>query len=175
MVPSRTFKIPVSSFCKYIFNINIERNIGKKNTNSQWLIPFKKMWLFKLSRQREETLITFNKLRPVMMLWKGAYHRENQNIHWEFQYLFTADHSWAWTIPLRVSSRVSVAFIVDRLVLHLGQTRVIMCNYRSLPWRMHEKSIMQIICTYRRSSYSGHVSDASGKTKERITKLLSKK
>ena len=38
-----------------------------------------------------------------------------------------------------------------------------------------QKSSMQIICNYRQSSYSQNVSDASGKTKESIKQLLSKK
>ena len=37
-----------------------------------------------------------------------------------------------------------------------------------------KKLILQISCNYRRNSYSGHVSDASEKTKEHIKQLLSK-
>ena len=43
-----------------------------------------------------------------------------------------------------------------------------MCNYRGLCQQMHEKSILQISSTCRWSSYSRHVSDASGKAKEHI-------
>ena len=50
-----------------------------------------------------------------------------------------------------------------------------MCNYGGLHIQIHGKSSLQIIYTYRRTSYSGHVSDALGKTKETIIKqLLSK-
>ena len=40
---------------------------------------------------------------------------------------------------------------------------------------MHKNSSPQIICTYRNSSYWGHVTDVFGKTKERIKQLLSNK
>ena len=65
-----------------------------------------------------------------------------------------------------------VAFGVGGMVLHLGYTRVIKCNYKGLHQRMHRKSILLISYTYRRS-YSGHVSDASGKIKEHIKQLWS--
>ena len=58
---SRTSKMPVSSFCEYIFLKKI--NIGKKNKQSM-VVPFKEIQLYK----GEETLLTFNNLRPVMML-----------------------------------------------------------------------------------------------------------
>ena len=71
---------------------------------------------------------------------------------------------WPCAVPLRVSPRVPVAFDkLRRLVLHWGHTRVIMCN-GGLRRRMHKKSSLQIICTYRQSSNSGHVSDALWKT-----------
>ena len=59
--------MPVSSFCEYIFNLGRKINkinIGRRNANSQWLIPFKKIWLFKLSLQRGGN---FNNL-IIMML-----------------------------------------------------------------------------------------------------------
>ena len=72
---------------------------------------------------------------------------------------------WPCAVPLRVSPRVPVAFDeLHRLVLHWRHTRVIMCN-GGLRRRMHKKSSLQIICTYRQSSNSGHVSDALWKTK----------
>ena len=37
---------------------------------------------------------------------------------------------------------------------------------------MHKKSSLQIICIFRRSNYSGNVSDALGKTKENTKQLL---
>ena len=95
-------------------------------------------------------------------------------IHREFQHLFKTDHSWPGIVPPRVNSRVPVAFRDGRPVLHWGHTRVIMGNYGSLRQRMHEKSGLQIICTCRRRSSWGHVSDALGKTKEHIKQLLNK-
>ena len=118
--------------------------------------------------------LTFTNLRPVMTLWKGVYHREIQKIHYEFRHLPKANHSWSWTLPLSVSPRVPVAFIVGQLVLHWGNTRATVWNYGGLRQRMHAKSSLQIICHYRRSSYLGHVSDALENTKENIKHLLSK-
>ena len=120
----------------------------------------------------EDTLIIFNNLRPVMTLRKGVYHRENQKIHREFKCLFKADHSWPWTVPLKVSSPVPIAFVVGRLVLHWGHKRAIMCNYGGLRHQVHEKSSLQVICNYKRSSCSRHVSDVSGKPKKYIKQLL---
>ena len=90
-------------------------------------------------------------------------------IHLQFQNLFKADHSWPWVVPLRVSPRVPVAFRVDRLVLHRGNTRSIICNYGDLSQQLHEKSILRISCTYRRNMYSWHVSDYPGKPKQHIS------
>ena len=61
-----------------------------------------------------------------------------------------------------------VAFRVGGMVLHLGHTRAIKCNPKDLHQRMHRKSILLISYTY-----SGHVSDASGKIKEHIKQLWS--
>ena len=71
---------------------------------------------------------------------------------------------WSCTVPIRVSPRVPVAFIVGRLVLHWGNTRAIMCSYGGASWRMYWKSHLQIICIYTRSSYSRPVSNSLGKT-----------
>ena len=92
----------------------------------------------------------------------------------ELQHLFKADHSWPCIVPFRANPRVPVAFVFGQLVLHEGHARAIMCNYGGLRKRIHGKSCLQIVCTYRRTFYSGHVSDALGKTKENIKQLLSK-
>ena len=43
----------------------------------------------------EETLtITFNSLRPVMTLWQGVNHCENQKIHQESWHLLKSDYYW---------------------------------------------------------------------------------
>ena len=107
-----------------------------------------------------------------MTLWKGVYHGENQKIHWELQYLFKANHSCPWTVPLWVNPCVTVALGVSWLALHGGHTHAIMCNYGGLCQQMHKKSILEISCTYSQSSYSGYVSNASGKSKEHIKQLL---
>ena len=168
---SRASKIPVSLFCGIIFLEKI--NIGKKNTSSQWLTPFKYSSVSYLYKGKE-TLITFNNLRPVMTLWECVYHRENQKAHQEFQYLFKINQPWPWTGSLRASPCVVVAFWVGQLVLHREYTCAVMYNYGSLYQQIYEKSSLQRICTYERSSYLGHVSNALGKTKEHIKQLLSK-
>ena len=63
-----------------------------------------------------------------------------------------------------------VAFGIGWLVLYCGHTCA-MYNYGSLCQQIQEKSSLQIIYTYRLSSYSGHViavtaQSASGKSKE---------
>ena len=90
------------------------------------------------------------------MLSKGVYHQENQKIRQEFQHLFKGNHSWPWPVPLRVSCCVPVALRVSWLVLHWGHTHAIICNYSGLRQQMHEKSSLQIISTYRWSSYLRH-------------------
>ena len=45
-----------------------EINIGRKNTSSQWLIPFRKIWLCKLPLQRGGILVAFNNLSLAMAL-----------------------------------------------------------------------------------------------------------
>ena len=92
----------------------------------------------------------------------------------EFQHLFKANYSWRWAVSLRVSPCAPVAFGVGPLVLHVRHTRAIMCSCGGLHQRIYEKSILQTSCTYRWSSFSRHVSDASGKTKEHIKQLLNK-
>ena len=52
---------------------------------------------------------------------------------------------------------------VGQLVLHKGHTHAKTCNHGGLCQQMNEKSILQIICTYRWSSYLGHVSHVLGK------------
>ena len=127
---SRTSKTPVSSLCEYTFNIKMGRkinkiNIGRKQSSSQWLIPFRKMRPCKLSLRRGYFI---NNLRPVMTLWKGVYHQENQKIHQEFQHRFKGNHFWPWKVPPRVSPCVPVAFWVGQLVLHWGHTLTIICD-----------------------------------------------
>ena len=78
-----------------------EINIGRKNTSSQWLIPFRKIWLCKLPLQRGRILVAFNNLSLAMALW-NVYHQENQKTHREFQHLFKANHFWPWTVLWRV-------------------------------------------------------------------------
>ena len=74
-------------------------NIRRKNTCSQCLIPFMKIRLCKLSLRGTGNLLWPNlSLRPVMMLQKGVYHQENQNICLEFQHLFKANHFWPCTV-----------------------------------------------------------------------------
>ena len=73
--------------------------------------------------------------------------------------------SWPPLALHKVSSHKPVAFVFDRLVLHCEHAHAIMCNYRGLHKQIDRKSSLQIICTYKLSSYSGHVSDALGKTK----------
>ena len=124
---SRASKTPVSSFYEYTFLKKI--NVGGESTSSQWLIPIKKTWLFKLSLKWEETWITFNNLRQVMTLSKGVSHYENQKIHREFQRMFTGDYATSWSVPTRVTPRVPVAFRIDRMVLQGGDTRPIISNY----------------------------------------------
>ena len=82
-----------------------------------------------------------------MMLRKGVYHQKNQEFHIEFQHLFKVDHSSTCTVPLRVSPRVPVAFVVGQLVLHWGLTYAILCNYEGVGQRMHKNSSLQIVCT----------------------------
>ena len=60
IVHPSTCKTPVSWFYEYIIGRNINKiNIRRKNTNRQWLIPFKKIRPCKLSLQRGEN---FNNL-----------------------------------------------------------------------------------------------------------------
>ena len=82
-----------------------------------------------------------------------------------FSICFKTNHSWPWTVPLRVSLHVPVAIGVGQLILHWGHTYAIMCNYGDLNQQMHKKSSLKIICTYRRRIYSGHVSDALEETR----------
>ena len=56
--------------------------------------------------------------------------------------------------------RVPATFGGGWLVLHWGHTLAIMCIYGDLRQQMHEKSSLLIISAYRRSSCSGHISDA---------------
>ena len=113
-------------------------------------------------------------LRPVMTLWQVAYHQENQRIYRELQHLFKADHSWPCAVPFSVRPSLLVAFIFNWLVLHWRHASAIICNYGGLRERIYGKSSLKIISTYRWTSYSGHVSDTSGKIKENIKQLLSK-
>ena len=53
-----------------------------------------------------------------------------------------------------------------------GVDQLLVLHYRGLHQQMPEKPNPQIICAYRRSSYSGHVSEALGTTKEHIKQLL---
>ena len=64
--------------------------------------------------------------------------------------------------------RVPATFGGGWLVLHWGHTLAIMCIYGDLRQQMYEKSSLLIISAYRRSSCSGHISDALGKTKKHI-------
>ena len=95
-----------------------------------------------------------------MTLTKGIYNWENQKIHREFQYLFKADHSSSFIVPLRLRFRLSVAFVVGRLVLHWGHTRLIMCNYGGVGQQINGKSILRNTCIYRQCSHSLQVRDA---------------
>ena len=97
---------------------------------------------------------------PKMTLIKGIYHWENQKIHREFQHLFKADHSSSFIVPLRLRFREPVAVVVDRVVLHWGHTRLIMCNYGGVGQQINRKSILRITCIYRQCSHSLHVRDA---------------
>ena len=164
---------------KYLFhhsgNISFWKiqTLEGKTKSSQQLIPFRKIQSCKLSLERGGKLITFNNLRPLMMLWKSVYHGEIQKIHWEFQHLFKTGHTWPWTVPLWANRLVPVASGVGQLVLYSGHTRAIMSNYGGLLQVMHEKSSLKIICTYKWSSFSGHVSEAFGKNKEQVKQLVS--
>ena len=71
---------------------------------------------------------------------------------------------WHCTVLRRVSPYVPVALVVGRLVLQLGNIRVMVCSYGGVCRRMHGQSHLQIICIYTWSSYSGHVSNSLGKT-----------
>ena len=64
--------------------------------------------------------------------------------------------------------RVPATFGGGWLVLHWEHTLAIMRIYGDLRQQMHEKSSLLIISAYRRSSCSGHISDALGKTKKHI-------
>ena len=90
----------------------------------------------------------------------------------KLQHLFTVDHSWPCTVPFRARPRVPVAFCIWSTGLTLRT-----CNNVQL-WRFTQinlgKSSLQIICTYRRTSYLGLVSDALGKIKENIKQVWSK-
>ena len=61
-----------------------------------------------------------------------------------------------------------------RLVLQWGHARAIIQYYGGLRQRIHEKSSLQIICSYRRNSYSVYVTDALGKANGNIKHLMSK-
>ena len=102
-----------------------------------------------------------------MTIRKGICHWGNQKIPREFQHLFKADHSRSCIVPLRVSFYVPVAFIVGRLVLHLGHTHL-MCNYRDVGQQINRKSSLQIICTKSQCSHSLHVTDALEKKSRKI-------
>ena len=58
---SRTSKTSVSSFWKYIFLQKI--NVGKKNTNGQRLISFRKIQPCELFLQAKETLIISSQVK----------------------------------------------------------------------------------------------------------------
>ena len=87
-----------------------------------------------------------------MTLLKGVYRQKNQNIYRGLEHLFTEDRSWFCKVPFRVSFCVPAAFIFGRLVLQWGHACAKMCNYGGLRQRIHEKSSLQIIYTYRWSS-----------------------
>ena len=53
-----------------------------------------------------------------------------------------------------------------------GVDQLLVLHYRGLRQQMPKKPNLQIICTYRLSSCSGHVSEALGTTKEHIKQLL---
>ena len=171
-------KYLLPSFCEYIFHIKTGRNknkinIHRKNTSSHWLISFEKNNTVSYFYKGEEILITFYNLWPVTMLRKGVYHWENQD---SLRVSSSAQTQPILTLNNILKRNPPCASSLQSwsLVLHWGHRPAKICNFGHLSQKMHKKSSLEIICTYRWSNYSEHFSDGSGKTKQHINQILSK-
>ena len=66
-------------------------------------------------------------------------------------------------LPWKISGNAPVIF--GQLVLHWRHAYALNVQWqRFMPMRIHRKSNLQIICTYRWGTYLGHVNDVLGKT-----------
>ena len=110
----------------------------------------------------KKSALIFGKKGPVIVHLCVEYSIQNVVLRVS-EFLSKYPNSVKCPLPWKISGNAPVIF--GQLVLHWRHAYALNMQWqRFMPMRIHRKSNLQIICTYRWGTYLGHVNDVLGKT-----------